>query len=178
MKIYKGFVSNFPKAQKLLDNLATSNSHFKNFLKTCKSKHNLGEGKFFLSSLLITPIQRIPRYELLLKDLIKHTMRSQDDYPDLEKSYESIREVAEYLNGTEKPLKSKAKVYHVLFEHTFLPSLFAVPTWCAHCRRFIWGLIKQGYSCQACKLNVHRGCRQLVDTCCNPRDNDLHEVVK
>jgi hypothetical protein len=33
-----------------------------------------------LSSLLITPIQRVPRYKLLLKEVLRHTIPRQQDY--------------------------------------------------------------------------------------------------
>ena len=38
---------------------------------------------FEIRSFLITPIQRIPRYKLLLDDLKKHTPEKHPDYKDL-----------------------------------------------------------------------------------------------
>jgi len=36
-----------------------------------------------LSSLLITPIQRIPRYQMLIESLLKNTWKSHEDYQQL-----------------------------------------------------------------------------------------------
>lgn len=51
-----------------------------------------------LNSLLIAPIQRIPRYLLLLQDLIKHTAPDSSDRADLEKAHKTILEVAGEVN--------------------------------------------------------------------------------
>lgn len=37
-----------------------------------------------LSSMLVKPIQRLPKYILLLKDLLKHTERSHIDFDNIE----------------------------------------------------------------------------------------------
>ena len=47
-----------------------------------------------LSGFLIMPVQRIPRYRLLLNEIIKHTPPTHPDYPFLEKSIDSISKVA------------------------------------------------------------------------------------
>jgi len=50
-------------------------------------------------SLLILPVQRIPRYCLLLREMLKHTWDGHVDYPDLEHSLLKMEEVASYLNN-------------------------------------------------------------------------------
>lgn len=51
-----------------------------------------------LRSVLLTPIQRIPRYRLLLLDLLNHTPGDHDDHAELSKAYKSIEDVASYVN--------------------------------------------------------------------------------
>lgn len=41
-----------------------------------------------VQSLLIEPIQRVPRYELLLKSLLDYTERTHPDYETLDKAYQ------------------------------------------------------------------------------------------
>jgi hypothetical protein len=51
-----------------------------------------------LTSYLIMPIQRIPRYVLLLSDLFKNTPEDHKDYEDLKKALAKMESVAEYVN--------------------------------------------------------------------------------
>ena len=51
-----------------------------------------------MNALLITPVQRLPRYTLLLKELISHTPKEHSDYPLLVKANESIKKVTEEVN--------------------------------------------------------------------------------
>jgi hypothetical protein len=51
-----------------------------------------------LHHLLITPIQRIPRYNLLLSDLVKQTEDSHPDYTNLTAALQETLKVAEHLN--------------------------------------------------------------------------------
>jgi hypothetical protein len=44
-----------------------------------------------LESLLIKPVQRIPRYVLLLEDLLKNTWPSHRDYENIRSALEKIR---------------------------------------------------------------------------------------
>jgi len=51
-----------------------------------------------LSSLLIMPIQRIPRYKLLVEELIKNTPEQHPDYEELNNALEKIKSVAIVIN--------------------------------------------------------------------------------
>lgn len=51
-----------------------------------------------LPALLIMPIQRIPRYRMLLEDLLKSTEDSHPDHDPLMEAVNKIREVAEHIN--------------------------------------------------------------------------------
>jgi hypothetical protein len=53
-------------------------------------------------------------------------------------------------------------------QHSFQITTFGKPTYCDLCSNFIWGVVKQGYSCVDCGYNVHKKCLPLVVTECNP----------
>lgn len=84
-KLYTTYSHNYEKALEVLERV-----HLEPwFVKYCGSR-NVIEG------LLITPIQRIPRYMLLLTDLISKTPQDHPDYNDLTKSFERCVSLLEY----------------------------------------------------------------------------------
>lgn len=95
LKIYTEYIQNFNEALSQIQECKKSIV----FLEFC----NQAFPKFSFSvvdlpSLLITPIQRIPRYQLLLKDLLKHTWPDHPDYGNLTKALGLITDTANYVN--------------------------------------------------------------------------------
>ena len=66
-----------------------------------------------LTSLLITPIQRIPRYQLLLEQMKKKTWPQHRDYEQICRSHEKMMETAEYVNEKAKEAENIAKVMEI-----------------------------------------------------------------
>lgn len=48
-------------------------------------------------------------------------------------------------------------------DHTFEKTYFTKPTWCWHCKEFLWGVHKkQGYACTLCGFAAHDNCRSAI----------------
>jgi hypothetical protein len=97
--VYTLFLTNFNGAIKTVNELTNKNPKFNQFLQHINAKPG-SRGGLNLQTFLLTPVQRIPRYELLLKELIKNTPQDHPDYENLVNGLEMISGVAMFNNET------------------------------------------------------------------------------
>eukprot|EP01084_Bolivina_argentea_P171552 297214_1 len=79
------------------------NQYLKNKRKEKKSLYNY----------LILPIQRVPRYILLLKDLKKYTSNLDKDYENIENAIIIITEITETINSQQKRVENMRKCIEI-----------------------------------------------------------------
>lgn len=71
------------------------------------------ECKRTLNSLLLEPIQRVPRYELLLKDLLKHTDVDHPDYTTLKEALNFVQKIALDCNENIRRAENELKLFAI-----------------------------------------------------------------
>lgn len=93
--MYSLYVKNFSSSLSRIESERKSNPAFSKFLKeTEKSTWGKGSGAFGFGlgfqAHLLTIVQRIPRYKMLVGDLLKSTPEGHRDRKDLEKGFGMI----------------------------------------------------------------------------------------
>jgi hypothetical protein len=84
LKMYIVYVSNFELSMLKIRELRKRDKKFVELVHEVFV--NLGDPTNDLASMLVTPVQRIPRYVMMLKDLLKHTSTQHPDYNNLLKA--------------------------------------------------------------------------------------------
>jgi hypothetical protein len=64
-------------------------------------------------SYLIMPVQRIPRYELLLRELKRYTLKTDPGYPALEEAFDKIKAIASHVNEEKRKIESMSKLVEI-----------------------------------------------------------------
>ncbi|XP_004349150.2 serine/threonine-protein kinase SAPK2 [Capsaspora owczarzaki ATCC 30864] len=67
--------------------------------------------------------------------------------------------------GRKFNVTKKAGKVHEVNGHRFRATHFNTPTFCDHCNLFIWGVAKQGYKCDQCRMVTHKKCHEDALNC-------------
>lgn len=110
LKVYIDYVKNYEEAIVALEEAKERHSGLSKFLRD-QMKKVKGYERDELVSLLITPVQRIPRYNLLLRDLLKHTWATHPDHGQLAAAMEKVRATAKVVNDKASEAENQTKVY-------------------------------------------------------------------
>jgi len=111
LKIYSKYINNFDAAMSLVDKLKKENPQFQEFLNAAEAKPECNFND--LNSFMINPIQRIPRYAILLRDLHKHTSMGDKTFGSICEAIEKIQTIANYLNEQKRIYENNITLRHL-----------------------------------------------------------------
>ncbi|KAL4401743.1 guanyl-nucleotide exchange factor [Malassezia pachydermatis] len=101
LKMYSLFMQNFSHAMSCIESEQRTNERFRQFLTHAnhhtRSLHQRAM-KLGLEAQLLTLVQRVPRYKLLLRGLLQNTPTWHPDYTYLRESYQVVDDTASYIN--------------------------------------------------------------------------------
>lgn len=117
-KLYAAYIGGHERALNLISNLCAKNKAF----RTVVEKGTKIAG-CTLQSCLILPVQRIPRYELLLNEMLKNTPSSHPDRPKLLLALPQLKNAAVFLDTTISEADSAAELLAVQYSLVNCPDL-------------------------------------------------------
>eukprot|EP01083_Nonionella_stella_P076353 208001_1 len=110
LRCYGSFINSHEQRMDLLASLREKSSKFRKFCNATMAE--IGQS---LEMLLINPVQRIPRYELLLKALLQKTATDHPHYGNIANALEKIKETNKHINESKRRAESKVAEQKSLF---------------------------------------------------------------
>jgi len=111
LKAYTIYINNFDKAQDTFEKLREKDKRFKEYLMECyRNKATKGHQ---LGGFLILPVQRLPRFRLLLEEILKNTPTSHVEYNMLKQCLKEIESLNSYVNDEKRRVEQNQVVFEV-----------------------------------------------------------------
>jgi len=142
IKVYAAYVGNQDNSLAVVEKCRKKSKPFAAFLQTMM-EDPISRG-LPLIAFLIKPTQRVCKYPLLLRELLKSTDEEDEDYNNLKSALKLMEETTSYVNERKREIESQTKMLEITQSLQGYPaSKLIIPT------RF---LVKEGV-CD--KVNVH-----------------------
>ncbi|XP_033987378.1 FYVE, RhoGEF and PH domain-containing protein 4-like [Trematomus bernacchii] len=115
LRMYANYVRNFDQAMELVRTWTERSSAFRNIVQEIQSQEECGS--LTLQHHMLEPVQRVPRYEMLLKDYLKKLHKDSPDYGPAHKALETISMAATHSNSAihkAESLKRLLEIYEMV----------------------------------------------------------------
>lgn len=143
---YKPFLSQYEAINRHISERYEENDEFRKFVDS-KCSTTMGSGKMYFTSLLITIVQRLPRYSLLLRDLLRYTYPGTTDIETIKAAMDVVQALNEHVNQTTNTV------------HDWKMKSYRTPHWCCACHGVLAGFGLVGLKCVSCGVSVHPACK-------------------
>jgi len=122
LKVYSIYSTNYANAIATYERLKKENKDFVLFLQEAEAKPDV-KG-INLMGYLIKPVQKICKYPLLFKELLKNTPSQHPDYENISLCLKRVEEVAEYVNERKRASENMHKMLDISEHLTDVPKSF------------------------------------------------------
>ncbi|XP_050308871.1 protein ECT2 isoform X4 [Anthonomus grandis grandis] len=113
-KAYPPFINFFEEAKAVLQRCDATKPRFHAFLKAMQTRPECG--KLDLSDLMCSPSMRLGKVNILLKEILKYTPKTNPDHVALEKALESLKEVCTYINEDKRKADGQMTLFNIFNE--------------------------------------------------------------
>jgi len=103
LKLTQDYIDLHPEVSGMIEKFSYQSKKFRQCIKKSELMHQVQ-----LNSLLIEPVQRIPRYQLLLEDLVANTPKAHPEFENLLKALRKILAIILKLNETESSCQRRS----------------------------------------------------------------------
>jgi len=107
LKLYINYVENYTQMIECLADFR-KNKEFQKFTKGLM-KRNL-----FIDNFLIVPIQRVPRYELLLREMLRKSQQEGSEFETISLALDKVHAVSEILNKRKHEFELATRMYYLI----------------------------------------------------------------
>ena len=111
LKMYSDYIENFDNAMNTIDKHKKKNKKFAAIMQEIQLLPELN--RLSLQHHMLSPVQRIPRYKLLLEDYIKRLPENSSDLENAKKGLALVEEAASHSNDTMKRIERLKKIMDV-----------------------------------------------------------------
>lgn len=116
-RLYISYVGNYCRVLETLEKLS-KNKEWNDFCQKTEEEINKEErSPLHIAALLIMPVQRVPRYVLLVKEFIKYTPKDNSEYEGLESGFKKLTETGKYINDKRETAENAFSTWK--FRHLF-----------------------------------------------------------
>ncbi|KAG2379024.1 hypothetical protein C9374_007662 [Naegleria lovaniensis] len=111
-KVYTDYVNNYNSIATRVKDMMKENPSFDSYMNEME-RNARKQGKVGFFSYMIQPVQRLPRYTLLVNELLKHTPESHPDYKNLCDASELSKQVSSHVNSAMNVLQNQLKMTEI-----------------------------------------------------------------
>ncbi|XP_070192576.1 FYVE, RhoGEF and PH domain-containing protein 4-like isoform X1 [Littorina saxatilis] len=103
LKLYTAFIKNFDNAMNLINTWLEKSPKFASIIHNIQKQPECGS--LSLQHHMLEPVQRVPRYEMLLKDYLKHLPEDSPDRKDAQDALDLVTKAAIHSNEAMKKIE-------------------------------------------------------------------------